>query len=113
MTWSAVLVTAITVIRLTVSPLISIRDVEDIYATVHTQSDPANSAVVLVMDGPMAYYSEQPLAGEKSPATFQVRYPRLTAGDYRLTVILYRHAERTWEAGRAMQRIHIGPVVED
>lgn len=104
---------SISPIRLTVSPLVSVREVEDIYATVHTQSDPANALVILDLQGTQTQHSELPLNGEKSPATFQVRYPRLPAGNYALTVILIRHDVRTWEAGRAMQRIHIGPVGEN
>lgn len=112
MTWSAVLVTAVVVIRLTVSPLISLRAVEDIYATVHTQSDPTNAYVVLDLSGTQSQHSELPLNGEKSPATFQVRYPRLPAGSYALTVILYRKTEKLREVGRARQTFQIG-VVED
>lgn len=95
-------------IRLTVSPLISIRDVEDITAIVHTQSDPTNAVVVLELSGPQNQHSELPLNGEHSPATFQVRYPRLPAGSYVLTVILYRHDGSTKEAGRAKQAFRIG-----
>lgn len=110
MTWLAVVITAITVIRLTVSPLISIRDVEDIYATVHTQSDPTNAYVVLDLSGTQSQHSELPLNGEHSPATFQVRYPRLPAGSYALTVILYRQTEQLKEVGRARQTFQIGVV---
>lgn len=95
-------------IRLSVFPLLSIRDSEDITAVVHTQSDPTNAVVVLELQGPQQQHSELPLNGEHSPATFQVRYPRLPAGSYVLTVILFRHDGRTWEAGRARQTFRIG-----
>lgn len=95
-------------IRLSVSPLLSIRDSEDITAVVHTQSDPTNAVVVLELSGPQQQHSELPLHGEHSPATFQVRYPRLPAGSYVLTVILFRHDAKTTEAGRASQRFRIG-----
>lgn len=82
--------------------------VADIRLTVHTQTDPANVAVSLEIDGPHYYsYSELPL-WEKSPATFQVRYPSVPEGKYAITVILWRHDARTWEAGRAGTTITIG-----
>jgi hypothetical protein len=89
----------------------TVRDVADVRVIVHTQSDPTNVAVTLEIDGPHYWtYSELPLNGEQSPATFQVRYPRLPEGAYAITVVLWRHDQRTYEAGRAVGRVRIGPL---
>jgi hypothetical protein len=83
----------------------------DVRVIVHTQSDPRNVAVTLEIDGPAYWtYSELPLNGEKSPATFQVRYPQLPSGAYTITVVLWRHDLKTYEAGRASGRVRLGPL---
>lgn len=82
----------------------------DVSVRIHVQTDPANVAVTLLLDGPEAHLSEFPLSAT-SPATVWPRpYQRLPEGSYVVTAVLWRHEQRTYEAGRAVARVHIGPV---